>query len=473
MTPTHRTRTGLTRGLGWLVLPVAIALFIALDPYLSRSVTLELWQGLRLDRSPLRLTPVAALALAFGLLALLLARRISGFASPALIGLVATSQLNGIGLGPIDIFDVALLAILVLWVVRLGLDPGRTVTVPPLLFAVAGLVILGIAHMPLLNPVVWFVGMSGIIRVAVIVFLVCDLCRDRQTLDLVLRIFLVVALASAVVGIVQFALAYLDIFYFTLIKPAITAFKPSPIGFVMRASGLSITAQHFSSFLVHALPVALWRASETRSLLSVFACAIILGGIGVSLNFGGIFAAVFVLALLPALRWPDLIIHYALVLLALVAAAYFTGLLALAYDLTFGDSGVAKAVGQRKTLFSLGIEQVARNPIVGTGLRGFGNVDGNFWDRPVHNLFGQAASELGLLAALLMGGIFLAFLLSLGRVYARADNRRTAGILLLMLSAAFVLAQSEPNLEQSNLWLVLALAQAATLVASRGPAAKG
>jgi O-antigen ligase len=440
---------------------------IALDPILSQAVPADLWHTLGLGRSPLRLTPLVAVLLLLGLAGVFLRHRIGSFGTVALGLLLVTSQMNGIGAGPLDLFDIALFGLLFVWIATVGTDPHRTVPIPPLLYAAIGLLILGIAHMPLLSPVVWVVGMFGMVRIALVVFLVVDLCRDPRTLDLVFRIFFAVAVASALVGIVQFVLAYFGIVHFTFIDPPKSAFKPSPVGFVMRASGLCITAQHFSSFLVYALPIALWRASESRSLLSVAGCVIILGGIGVSLNFGGIFAALLVLGLFPLLRWPNLAIHLVMAMLALLAVAHFTGVLDLVYDLTFGDSGVSKGVDQRKTLFILGLEQIDRSPLIGTGLRGFAEVDGNFWERPVHNLFGQAASELGLLAALLMGAIFFFLTLGLFPLFARTETRRAAGILLLMLAAAFLLGQAEPNLDQSNLWLVFALAQAAILVGRR------
>jgi O-antigen ligase len=118
-------------------------------------------------------------------------------------------------------------------------------------------------------------------------------------------------------------------------------------------------------------------------------------------------------------------------------------------------------VDQRKTLFILGLEQFGRNPLIGTGLHGFGDVDGNFWDRPVHNLFGQAAVELGLAGFLIVLAIFVILTLDLARFAGRSVTARVG---LLMLAAAIMLGQSEPNLDQSNLWLVLALAQAMILI---------
>jgi len=296
------------------------------------------------------------------------------------------------------------------------------------------------------------------------VLIFVDLCRDPSSLRLVARVFVATAVVSALIGITQFLLAYFHIYVFTFIDPVLSAFKPTPIGFVMRASGLNSTAQHYSSFMVYALPFALLRASNTRRFRDLLAILIILTGLFVSLNFGGIFAGALVILLFPFARWPHLTIHLVLFGLAVLAASYFSGLLDLIYDLTIGDSGIAKGVDQRKTLFKLGLEQIERSPIIGTGVRGFGGVDGNFWDRPVHNLLGQAATELGIFGALIFLGIFLVLALGLSRVMKIAPRAsKFPQMMLIVLASAFLLGMTEPNLEQSNLWLMLALSQAVIL----------
>jgi hypothetical protein len=454
--------TGIMRYGLWLVLPLLVAGLVLIDPWLVRAMPEGIVRNLHLRNVPYATPLMVVLAGLFATVCMRLVRT-ADFAALAMGMLLVASQLNGIKAGPVDIFDVALFGVLAVWISRYALDVTRPVRLSVLLCLASGLVVLAVAHLPVMRAVPWFIGVFGITRVAIITLLIVDLCRDQRTLDAALRIFVLTAAVSAMVGIVQFALAYLQIFIFTLINPPVTAFKPTPIGFVMRASGLCTTAQHFSSFLVYALPVALWRMTETVRVRDVAVVGIILAGIAVSLNFGAMFAALLVMGLLPFLRWPGLSIHLALGLLGLLGVAYFAGLLDLVYDLTFGDAGISKGVDQRKTLFTLGLEQFGRNPLVGTGMRGFGDVDGNFWDRPVHNLFGQVAAELGVLGLLIMLGIFYVLTLDLARL-ARTGGKHVR-IALLTLAAAILLGQSEPNLDQSNLWIVLALAQATILIA--------
>jgi len=464
-----RVKTSRSHGmLPWAILPLIVAGFVVADPAISSLFSQEIWAAFRLDRTPLKMTPLA-LAFAFiGSIAFGLARKADGYSTLAITAIFVTAQLNGIRLGPLDTFDIALFGSMLAWVAHKGLDPTRDVRISPLFFLAGGIVLLATAHLPVSNPVSWLIGLFGVARVFLLAFLLVDLCRDERMLEFALRLFVTVAVISAGIGIIQFLLAYSQLLVFTLIDPPLSAYKPTPIGFVMRASGLSITAQHYASFLIYSLPFALWRFTEKPTLPSALGCGIILFGIAVSLNFGGIFATILVLILFPFFRWRSYSIHFVLAALLLFATAYFSGLLQLIYDLSFGDQGIAKGVDQRKVLFELGLEKVASNPFVGTGLRGFANVDGNFWQRPVHNIFGQAAAELGIGAALLLGLIFFYLSLALFRISRLGGAPGKYGsVCLMMLIAAFFHAQSEPNLDQSNFWIVLGLAQAAVMVFQR------
>ena len=452
--------SGLVRHGLWLLLPILAAALVVSDPWLSLRLGLpDLLEVLHYRLLPLLLGLGLFLTVALWLMA-----KAGDFATGVIVLVVGASQLNGIGAGPIDLFDVALLGSAAVWAARIAPDADRTLRLSPLFFLASALALLAFAHLPVMRPVPWFIGLFGISRVVLLSLILVDICRTAEQLEQIARALVWVAVASAVVGICQFLLAYFDIFAFTLIEPAISAYKPTPLGFVLRASGFCSTAQHFSSFMICALPFALWQATHGWRMWNVAAVPIIFGGLLVSLNFGGIFAGALILVLFPFFRWPRLAIHLALFGLSLLALAYFTGLLQLAYDLSFGDAGVAKGLDQRKTLFSLGLTEVARSPLIGTGLRGFSEVDGNFWHRPVHNLFGQAATELGLLGALVFIFIFFMLTLDLVKLMPSAVTRSPyPRLLLLTLVALLFLAQSEPNLEQSNLWLMLGFAQAAIL----------
>ncbi|MEX0284546.1 MAG: O-antigen ligase family protein [Paracoccaceae bacterium] len=458
-----------SRWLGWGMMAGLAVLLILVEPHLSAVLPRGLWDAVGLAE-----TPVRGLALVLGLAALLLLlrnrlRRAADWQSVSLVLLFVTSQLNGIGLGPLDLFDIALFGIFFYWLGTSALDENRSFVLPPLIWLAGLIIVIAIAHMPVMNPVSWVLGLFGLVRVFLLAVLVIDICRTPERLERALQLFLVVALMSAVVGIAQFCLAYWNIFFFTLIDPPISAFKPTPVGFVMRASGFCITAQHFSSFLIYALPVALWQASNRLSLWSILQIVILLTGIVVSWNTGGMLTALAMLIVFPLLRWPEKLIHVVLIGMTVLAAAFYAGVLELVYDATFGDAGVAKGVDQRKTLMELGIEQIGLNPIVGSGVRGFGVVDGNFWGRPVHNVLFQVMAELGLIATLVLLSIFFVLTVETVRLYNKPGARVFAVYCALALLGVTILSQSEPNIDQSNLWLVLSLIQASAVVFSRRP----
>jgi len=452
----------------WATLVVLAAALVVADPFLSTFVPSSMWHRFGLRSSPIRMLPLLALTLGLLLALRWAARQAKDFTVGAITVLLISSQLNGIGLGPLDMFDISLFGVAASWILILGLNETRVIRLSPLFFIAGVLLLLTVAHIPVAIFGPMFVGILGMTRVLLISFLVVDLCRKPETVDLALRVLVAVATVSAAFGIVQFSLAYFGIFQFTLIDPPSSAYKPTPIGFVMRSSALCNTPQHFSSFLIYALPAALWKLSDTGRLRDAVIVLTILGGIASSLNFGAFFGAMLVLSVFPILRWPRLIIHFSISTVAVFAALYFTGVLQLIYDLSFGDAGIAKGLSQRKTLFELGLREVDRNPLIGTGFGNFVEVSGNFWHRPVHNIFGQAASELGIITALTIGYAFVYLTIGLSPMLShRSRHLRAGATAFMMVLAALLIGQTEPNLDQSNFWIVLSLAQAVVLFAPR------
>ena len=86
----------------------------------------------------------------------------------------------------------------------------------------------------------------------------------------------------------------------------------------------------------------------------------------------------------------------------------------------------------------------------------------------MHNAFGQAATELGVAGAILLGLAFLHVLAGLApRAISRGPLHGLAAVSFLMVLAALQLAQSEPNLDHTNTWMVLGMGQALLMVVRR------
>ncbi len=455
---------------------VIVASLVAMDPYLSSLVPRAWWRLLFLENSPYRITPLLpllAVLLAAGVWGL---RRTGSLPAAALLLLLIAGQTNGIHLGPLDLLDLTLIGVFLLWLASRIADPAAPVIGGVVVWASLALLILNLPNILHESPVTFLGGTVGLVRCVLVVTLVLNLVTSARAYDFAIRALIAVAVASAVVGIVQFGAGYLFGAYFTLIDPPETAFKPTPLGMVMRASALCITAQHYSGFLTLTLPFILFactRGSIRSRAAMVMALGIVLAGILASWNFGAIFVAAAIFGVFPFFCWPRFAIQTVIGYALAAGVAYFTGLLELVYDLSFGDSGVAKGVSQRKTLMELGLNKLYRDPWIGEGAHGMADYSGNFWGRPVHNAYLQTMTEIGMLGGWVLIGMLLLLTTQLFIAGAMVQSRMThhlrAGLIAVL--ALMMLMMSEPMMDHNNTWLVLGLAEGALLIAlRRGPA---
>jgi hypothetical protein len=454
---------------------IAVAL-VVVDPYLSAFLPDGLWRHLHLEESPYKIAPLTlACAVAAAFVAWAVGRTGSLVAAGILVLLIA-SQTNGLRLAVIDPLDLALFTVLLIWMASRFGSAERSVMVANVVWASLALIILNLPNVLHENPVRFLAGSLSLTRCLLLSLLVLNFVSSSRHFDFAVRILMAVAIASAIIGIVQFCAGYFFGAYYTLIDPPETAFKPTPIGMVMRSSALCITAQHFSGFLTLALPFMLFSVTEPNSRSRVaraVGLTLVLLGIVSSWNFGAIFVAAAIVGSFPFFRWPRWSVQVAVTYVLAFGLAYFTGIIELAYDLTFGDSGVAKGVSQRKTLMELGFTKLYQDPWVGEGVFGMSEFSGNFWGRPVHNAYLQTMTEVGMLG----GGVLIALLLVLATQLfltgATAGGRMASHLRACLMSvlALMVLMMSEPMMDHSNTWLMLALAEAALLVAlGRQPA---
>jgi hypothetical protein len=451
-------------------LAVLAGLSVTFDPYLSELLPVGLWQRLNLDTFPYKITPLALVsAIALTAVAWGLGRTGSASAAGILL-LLAASQTNGFRLAVLDSLDVALIIVFLIWLAtRLG-GAGKPVTSSFVVWVPLALIILNLPNVLHQPSGKFLLGNISLIRCLLLTLVVLNLVVSDKALNFAIRALVAVAVASAVIGIVQFIASYFFGLHYTLIDPPDSAFKPTPIGMVMRSSALCITAQHYSSFLTLAVPFALFALTDSRrrSRLPVAAgLLIIFLGILVSWNFGAILVTAAIVGLFPFLRWPRWPIQIGVAYALASGVAYFTGLIEVGYELTFGDSGVAKGVSQRGTLMKLGFEKLYRDPWIGEGMFGMANFSGNFWGRPVHNAYVQAMTEVGMIGAWILIALLLVLTTQLLLAGARVTGqwgRHLRGFLLAMLGL-MILMMSEPMLDHSNTWLLLGLAEAALLIA--------
>lgn len=460
----------------WVALSaLACAALVSIDPYVSPALPFPLFNQVLPEKFPYKLT----IFLASGLLLGWLVQKIVGLAANTtylLIALIfAFAQMGGLKAGPLDGLDVVTLIGFLLILTDRLLNPHKPLFSAGLFFFAGALLLLDMVNFIDHLSASHIIAVSSFLRAILLAWLLVNLITDAASARFAVNMFIAVAIISALIGISQgllFLLFGIDFSFIDQFGASDTQYKPTPFGMLPRASALNGSAQHLSSFLLIALPFLLFRWHEstgkTKQRMTV-AIAVVLGGVLSTWNYGGFFAVLVVLLLYPFFQWPRYSIHILCGMLSLLIFCYFTGVLDWLYSVSFGNAGVSKGVSQRHTLLSLGLEKLVKDPWFGVGLHGFTDTPGNYWRRPVHNAYIQAATEIGIVGALvfltmLMTMVTQAILSSIhfGRAWshlARASALSILGLMWLMLT--------EPMVDHSNTWLILGLTQALLLTGWR------
>lgn len=215
-------------------------------------------------RFPIEVTIVALAALLLLTLTAHLFVRAGDFRAFWIVALMIGAQTNGFRLGPINPLDVcnliAMSALLAHHLLRArDNDANSDILFPMVVLAGAALLALQVPTFLYQNPVRWIIGSLALLKVVLLAAIVVNLVRSWRLLRVAADALVAVALLSGIAAIGQFVLSFFFGINLTLMDDPEAAFKPTPLGMIMRASGFCITAQHLSSFLLFALPFLLWR----------------------------------------------------------------------------------------------------------------------------------------------------------------------------------------------------------------------
>ncbi len=460
------TRSSIQQLLVVMLLSLPCAFFVTFDAEISRILPEKIWKTLYIEQSPLKvslLMPILSVVVIF------VVKQIN-YSSAQYIGLTLifiAAQTGGLKLGRINGLDIVTFGIFVRGLVLHMKNPDTQLKLSSLFFfalALQGLNLLTLMHQP---PVQHVIGAIGLFKMFILAMILTQLINSTESILFATQAIIVIALLSSLIAISQAVLYYIFSIDITFIDQfggaADTHFKPTPFGMLPRASALNTTAQHLSSFLLIALPFTLFENNEAQlTNEKIFKVLLLLLGVVSTWNFGGIFVAIFLMGIYPYVRWPNYSIHIICGMLIISVLAYFSGVLEWIYLHSFGDSGVSKGVDQRHTLLNIGLETLFRLPLVGEGLRGFAdNSSGNYWHRPVHNSYVQAATEIGFVGALVFLGLMLTKLTQLVILMSHSEQNiqliKAAFSALLGLS---LLMFSEPMLDHSNTWILLGVIEA-------------
>jgi hypothetical protein len=456
-----------------LLVSFVVAMLVVLDPLLSRIVPRSMWDAVALGDSPLRLI-LLFIPLAIALW--LSVRALSGadnYRRAFLVMLAVASQVGGINLGPIDLLDIVTLLAVITLLGEIALKPETPLLIPALIMFGLFFLLLAIPYLAQMGVVVFFIGFIKLFKTILLAFVLINLIRDRDDILFFIKAVMIVAVISALIGIAQSAVYFIHGYAFTLMDDIDEAFKPTPIGYVLRASALCPTAQFLSGFLLVSLPLFLWRLVESapgwprRRLIA--GLGIVLAGILLTWNYGAIFTAAGMLVLAPFIMWPNRTIHLIIGAAFLSVLLYYTGIFEWIYDKSLGDVGVFKGVSQRQSLLLKGMEVLSRDPWFGTGLDGFSYYTHNIFNRPVHNAGVQIWTELGFLGFI---GFIAMNLILLTKTFILAFTGNTRinrlfRMLLLGLVGLIQLMFSEPFMNSQIVWLYLALVQICIIIEAR------
>jgi O-antigen ligase len=251
--------------------------------------------------------------------------RIDGWCEKGILGLVLAIlifgplALGGLGAWQFLVLQGLTIAVMAVWIVRLWISSSPKLLWPPICWAVLAFMLYAIGRY--LTSDIEYVARGELIRILVYGFLFFAIVNNLHRQD-----------STQIIGITMIGLGMLLSFYaayqFVSKSPKVWGL---PSFYVGRGSGTFYYPNHFASFLEMLLPLALayaviGRLSHVTKIFLVYAAAVMLAGIAVSLSRGGWLATAIILILMCVifLAQRDYRIHGLVLFGLLIAALTFT-----------------------------------------------------------------------------------------------------------------------------------------------------
>jgi hypothetical protein len=451
----------------------AVALAVG-DGYLSTLLSPRLWQRLRLEHAPVRATLLLLPLIVLATATVLGLMRLRDGHARLIVLLTVAMQSNALRLAGVDLLSVIPFIVLAFIAAESLLRPDTPLHLTALCLAALLLVALDLPHIADTNVygpgrfVINFISITKSVLVGVCVVL---LIRDERDLSLALKAMLVVGLVSAAIGVGQLALNRLTGLTLTLALES-GEVKPTFLGTVLRASGLTSWAQHLADFSIITFPFVVYPFLRSRSRREALrwglASAVVLGAVFFTFTYAA-YVAVSVIALFAVLlAWRRYLIHLLLLLALAATVAYMAGGVHWLADRGLPRVTSSSGFVEREVYLQAAAAELLREPWLGLGAYADEELSGNFYRKRVHNTGLQAWVYFGLPGFLLFIGTCLAvwtqvWLLAL----ARNDPVQPVFVCLgLALTGMYVSMWAQPNLALPVTWYLLGLASAAVRVHS-------
>lgn len=467
--------------------PFALAALLAaglvlVDPYLSSFVPHGFWQRLRMLDFHYKASVIVPLLLVLATWVVAKVSKARDTRSLFIVLLIVALQTNGLKLGPgLDLITL-LPFVIALWLLAESLlRPSTPVQLSGLFFFATALLLLDLPYLanPLLSsPIVFVANFISVLRGLLVGLVIVSLIRDERDLELTVRALVVVALVSASISVAQTLQSVLTGNAWTLVSEEYET-KPTLLGTSQRASGLTAWPSWLADFLVAALPFLLFRlvnAKTSREKLAlVGGILLLLAGVVGTFTYAAYIAFAAVVCLFPLVCWPHRLLHFAVTLLLAGAVFHWFGGIEW-FGHKFEKYFLASAgIIEREVYLRSTLDEITRNPWLGSGFHAELQFSENFYRKRVHNAGLQVWSNLGLAGFLVFVTMLVSILtqLCLLAVGRPGPMRQLLLALALGLAAKIVEMWAEPHMSAPLVWFHLGVCQAALILANRQPARAG
>jgi O-antigen ligase len=456
----------------FLLASVLVIALVSSDQYTSTVLPLSFWARARMTGFPYKMTALVLLLATIAACIYHFARKAPDvYVLLIAIALIAL-QTNGIKVGALNLVSVLPFLVILFLLAESFRNPEFQIVLPGLMFFGILLLLLDIPYLAaphIYSPPRFLINFFSTLKAVLIAFVFVNLLRTQRHLAFAVRAFLVVAFISALIGVAQLGVHRFTGITLNLVSEMAER-KPTSEGMALRATGLTTWASWLSDFLVLALPFLLFRFFNARSLrwrsIYLFAIVVLLVGIYATLTFAAYFAAAAIFMLFPFVYWPRRIVHF------LVTILLAAGLFQIAGGFTWTyEHGVAKiqhtsGMVERRVYLQSTLNEIARDPWMGSGFYAEEEFSENFYRKRVHNTGLQAWANLGLAGLLVFLAMMLTILTQLWLMASasRGEDRQLFQALGLGVVASIVEMFAEPNLTVAVTWFHLGLCQAALIV---------
>ena len=376
--------------------------------------------------------------------------------------IIVACGMTGLNIGPLEPTDFAFLAILLFWMISTFVEHRPVVTPVPVLVLLAAIMMFGFTS--IVNGLfMTILKQHTLISKIVLVFLLTNIVTTPALHRLGLRIVVVVAVASAIVAVGTELLYILTEVTLTFDDTRDYWLKDTPFGPLMRATSFTSTPQGLGHLLI--LGAALVLCMPLRYWTRMLLLSILAAGVACTLSSGAFLTLSVILVFSLFVINPHRSLLYGTCLVGAVLVAHAFGLIEWGYVHVFKPIGHASAM-DRIEFIRLGLQAIERHPILGMGLSGTYRI----LPLPIHNVYMQAAAEIGAIGAVMVVAWLAYLLLSAWCLIKRAPDEHTKRWhkgMFLGLIGMVVHFTAEPFLTHVTSWLFMALAASAAVAYGR------